>query len=175
MNISFIFFFELIITRENILNFGKNCIMIILISFWQWYDILIDDRLKRNLWNIKKLHKTPSCPVSFLLIMIVNNCVASSDVISEKRILNIELVFIGASCIHTIINNFEVFVSYMVVRYFFYGFGVFLNGFVHLLWISDKVLELSNSSEFLLFFSSFDRISLILVLILLLWLSLHDL
>lgn len=47
----------------------------------------------------------------------------------------------------------------MLIRYFFDGIGVFVDGFVHLLRVGDDLFQLSYSSELFFLFFPFDRIS----------------
>ena len=92
---------------------------------------------------------------------------------SEEGMLDIHLVFIGASCVHAKIDDSEVFIFDVWIWDFLDGVGVFVDSFIHLLSISDDLFQLSHSSKFFLLLLSFDRVSGSL-LVLLVGLFLHE-
>jgi hypothetical protein len=125
--------------------------------------------------NIKEFHQSFSSPKCFFLIFVINYSVSSSDILSKEGMLNIHFVFIRTSCIETEINDGKIVVFNMLIGNFFDGIGVLGDNLIDLLRIGDYLFHLSNSRELFFFLCSFDWISEILLLrIVLIGLFLHD-
>lgn len=176
MTLCLVFLFKLFIAWKDIFDLWENCVMIVLVLLWKWVDIFVLDGFEGWLADIKEFLETLSAPVSFLFVTVPNQCVSSSDVWSEERMFNVHLVFIRASCVHAVINDGEIFILDMLIGDFLDGVGVFVDGFVHLLRISNDLFQLSYSSELLLLLFSSYRVSIILMIrSFLVWFFLHDL
>lgn len=99
--------------------------MIVLILFLEGSDVFVGNGLERGGWYVKEFHESFSDPEGLLLLIIVGECVSSSDVLPVEGMLDIHFVLIGTSGIQTEINDFNVFVPDMLVSDILDGIFVF--------------------------------------------------
>ena len=110
--------------------------------------------------DVKEFDESLSAPQTFFGLVVVDNGVTSSDVVAIEGLLRVDLVFLWTSGCEAVIDDVEFFMFGMTIFDDFDGFVVLVDILIDILWLGVDGFELSDCSELLISFGSFDWVFL---------------